>query len=77
MGIEQLNSAAWAAGFAMAASEDDYQDGCVVVGPPEAQWTLQWTSGQAVMVRERDVERVDWVRALLGLFGRRAPVSPA
>ena len=73
MGIEQLNSAAWAAGFAMAASEDDYQDGCVVVGPPEAQWT----PGQAIMVRERDVERADWVRALLGLFGRRAPVSPA
>ena len=73
MGIEQLNSAAWAAGFAMAASEDDYEDGCVVARPLETQWT----PGQAIMVRERDVQRADWVRTLLGLFGRRAPVSPA
>jgi hypothetical protein len=73
MGIEQLNSAAWAAGFAMAASEDAYGDDCVVVRPIEAQWT----PGRAIMARERDVERIDWMRALLGLFGRRAPVSPA
>jgi hypothetical protein len=73
MGIEQLNSAAWAAGFAMAASEDDYAEACVVVRPTEAQWT----PGQAIMVREHDRARADWMRALLGLFGRRAPVSPA
>jgi hypothetical protein len=73
MGIEQLNNAAWAAGFAMAASEVDYNDGCVVARSPETQWT----PGQAIMVRARDVERADWVRTLLGLFGRRAPVSPA
>jgi hypothetical protein len=73
MGIEQLNSAAWAAGFAMAAAEDDYDDGCMASRPP----VTQWTPGEAIMVRERDVERADWVRALLGLFARRAPVSPA
>jgi hypothetical protein len=73
MGIEQLNSAAWAAGFAMATSEDDYDDGCAVARSP----ATQWTPGQAIMVRERNVERTDWVKALLGLFGRRAPISPA
>jgi len=69
MGIEQLNTAAWAAGFAMAASEDDYE----VVRPVETQWS----PGRAIMVREANVERADWVRALLGLFGRRARVSSA
>jgi hypothetical protein len=73
MGIEQLNSAAWAAGFAMAACESDYDDGCAVVPPVETQWT----PGRAVMVREPDAERGDWLRALLGLLGRRARVSPA
>jgi hypothetical protein len=73
MGIEQLNSAVWAAGFAMAASEDDYEDGCAIVPPVETQWT----PSRAILVRERAVERTDWVRALLALFGRRAPVSPA
>jgi len=74
MGIEQLNSAAWAAGFAMASSEDEYQDGCAVVTQPVE---TQWTPERAVVVRQPAVERVDWVRALFGLFGRRAPVSPA
>jgi hypothetical protein len=73
MGIEQLNSAAWAAGFAMAASEEDFEDGCVVVEPVEAQWT----PGRAVVVRGPAADRTDWLRALLSLFGRRAPVSAA
>jgi hypothetical protein len=73
MGIEQLNSAAWAAGFAMAACEEDYRDGCTAVQPVEAPWT----PGQAIMVRQPEMERTDWVRALMGLFGRRDRVSPA
>jgi hypothetical protein len=73
MGIEQLNSAAWAAGFAMASSEEDYEDGCVFVEPVETQWT----PGRAVMVREPSADRTDWLRALLSLFGRRAPASAA
>jgi hypothetical protein len=73
MGIEQLNSAVFAAGFAMASSEDDYEDGCAIVQPAPTQWT----PGQALMVRGRDADKADWVSALLGLFGRRAPVSPA
>ena len=73
MGIEQLNNAAWAAGFAMASSEEDYQDGCTVVQPAE----VQWTPSQAILVRQGEVERADWLRALLGLLGRRARVSPA
>ncbi len=73
MGIEQLNSAAWAAGFAMASSEHDYEDGCAVVQPPKPQWM----PGQAIMVRQPDPDRADWVKSLLGLLGRRARISPA
>jgi len=57
----------------MATSEDDYEDGCAIVEAVETQWT----PGRAIMVRGPDAERADWVRALLGLFGRRARVSPA
>jgi hypothetical protein len=45
--------------------------------PAARRPATQWTPGEAVMVRQGDVERADWVRALLGFFARRAPVSPA
>jgi hypothetical protein len=85
MGIEQLNNAAWAAGFAMAASEDDYEEGCVIVQAVETQWTPSrtpdrtpdGTTGRTTPVREPEVERVDWVKTLLAAVGRRARVSPA
>jgi hypothetical protein len=73
MGIEQLNSAVWAAGFAMASSEEDYREGCAIVIQP-AQG--QWMPSQAILVREPD-ERADWFKGLLGLLGRRDRVSPA
>jgi hypothetical protein len=76
MGIEALNSAAWAAGFAMAGDEEAFEDAdgaARTVGTAEARWT----PGEAVLVREPPGERADWLKVLLGLFGRRAPVSPA
>jgi hypothetical protein len=73
MGIEALNSAAWAAGFAMAGSEDAFEDTDAKAKTVEARWT----PGEAVLVREPTAEKSDWLKALLGLFGRRARVSPA
>jgi hypothetical protein len=73
MGIESLNSAARAAGFAMAAPDDPFED---VVSPLRAVET-PWRPGEAVLVGETPAERFDWMRALLSLFGWRAPVSPA
>jgi hypothetical protein len=73
MGIETLNSAARAAGFAMAASEDAFDDAVRVSEAAE----IHWRPGEAVLVRP--MEKADWLRALFGFFhfGRRAPVSPA
>lgn len=71
MGIERLNNAAWAAGFAMATPEEDDFEVAVSEAPD-----MQWRPGQAVMVREEPVERLEWLKAFLGLLGRRVPVSP-
>jgi hypothetical protein len=79
MGIEALNNAARAAGFAMAASEEPYGEVEVVLveaKPAEPRWQ----PGSAVVVHEteRAAFRLgDLVRGMLGLFGRRAPVSSA
>jgi len=85
MGIEKLNSAAWAAGFAMAACEDAYEDeassaaasSAAALSAAARAADSRWRPGTAVMLREPRLDRADWVRAVLGLFGRRAPVSPA
>jgi hypothetical protein len=74
MGIEALNSAARAAGFAMATSEEPFDE--VYPGATQAVNT-QWRPGEAMLVHEAPSERGDWLKALLGLFGRRARVSPA
>jgi hypothetical protein len=69
MGIETLNSAARAAGFAMAASDDAFEDiGCGRRAPD-----AQWRPGEAVMVREAPPARVEWLRLVFGLLGRRVP----
>jgi hypothetical protein len=73
MGIEALNSAVWAAGFAMAGSEEAFEGTGATAKTVEARWT----PGEAVLVREPTAEKSDWLKALLGLFGRRARVSPA
>jgi hypothetical protein len=76
MGIEALNNAARAAGFAMAASEEPYPEVEVVAKPAETQWR----PGEAVLVHEpvKPARRAgDWIRGLLGLFGKRLPASSA
>ena len=76
MGIETLNTAAHAAGFAMATSDEAAQDGKV-----EAKTeTESWRSGDAIMLTPEDSDAVktatsaaDWVKGLFGMSGRRAP----
>jgi hypothetical protein len=84
MGIEALNNAARAAGFAMAASEEPY--GEVEIVTIEAAAAVEVARAEprqpatAAALREpaRTVSRVgDLVRGMLGLFGRRAPASSA
>jgi len=78
MGIEALNSAAWAAGFAMAASDEPYAE--VKVEEARAAAEVQWRPGEALLGREliKPAPRAgDWVRSLLGLFGRRVPAPSA
>jgi hypothetical protein len=73
--METLNNAAHAAGFAMAASDDPHE----TVRTETKTEASQWRPGEAVL--RQDVPRPgrvgDWARSLLGLFGRRAPASPA
>lgn len=70
MGIETLNSAARAAGFAMAASDEPYEE-------PKAEPKIEqegWRPAEAVMLSPATIER-HWFRTMLGFLGRRA--SPA
>jgi hypothetical protein len=80
MGIEKLNSAARAAGFAMAPPEDPLDD---VSGPTDPATALvkaagvkaagaPWRPGRAILVRHAARDRTDWLSVLLGLL-RRAP----
>jgi hypothetical protein len=74
MGIETLNTAARAAGFAMATSEESFDE----VYPSAARAAnAQRRPDEAAPVHEPSSERGDWLRAVLSLFGRRARVSPA
>jgi hypothetical protein len=72
--METLNNAARAAGFAMAASDEPHEE--VRTSATEA---TQWRPGEAVLTHQPSKSgRVgDWTRTVLGLFGRRAPASPA
>ena len=79
MGIETLNNAARAAGFAMAASDEPYAD-----APREAPVETQvdervWQSQAfvAVPVVEERHPKAEWLRSMIGLVWGRAPVSPA
>lgn len=78
MGMETLNNAARAAGFAMAASDEPYEDVRAEVKVVEAQWR----PGEAVLLHAEPTpghkpRTADWLKGVLGLFGRRAPASPA
>ena len=70
MGMETLNSAARAAGFAMAVSDETP---AMVEAKVEAQ---PWRSGEPVIVRRDEPARIAqpvWVRSLLNLLHGRAP----
>jgi len=75
MGIETLNSAARAAGFAMAVSDETQ-----TATEPKAE-TQSWRSGEPVLkhpviVRRHEPARITqpvWVKTLLNLLQRRAP----
>lgn len=75
MGMETLNSAVHAAGFAMAASDDPHEatrSGFAPEGTP-------WRPGEAVLARDttQPGRFSEWAKSLFGMFGRRAPPSPA
>lgn len=75
MGIETLYSAAHAAGFAMAAPEEAYEDlaAQAVVRTPSASPELRWQPSRGVLVHETPSDRSDWIGMLLALIGRRPP----
>ena len=70
MGMETLNSAARAAGFAMAVSDESP---AAVEAKTEAQ---SWRAGEPVLVHQAAPAKIApavWLKSLLGLFHRRAP----
>lgn len=72
MGMETLNNAAHAAGFAMAASDDPYEAVRTETKPSD------WRAGEPVLrhvepADQRASRKGEWARSLFGLFGRRAP----
>jgi hypothetical protein len=74
MGIETLYSAAHAAGFAMAAPEEAYEDlEAEVVAHMPMSPESRWQPSRSVLVHERANDRSDWIGLLLGLIGRRPP----
>ena len=74
MGMETLNNAARAAGFAMAASDEPYED----AKAGQKVEVTQWRPGEATLLAPAVLQQWspktgDWLRSVLGLFGRRAP----
>jgi hypothetical protein len=77
MGIETLNSAAWAAGFAMA-PPDEVQNECLPAAETDSQ---RWRPGEVALVaptqnaaQEKAAHGVgEWFKGVIGVFGRRAP----
>jgi hypothetical protein len=75
MGIETLTTAAHAAGFAMATSDEVAQE-----SKAEAKVeTESWRSSDAVLLAPDTAEAkavpstADWLKSLFGMSGRRAP----
>jgi len=78
MGMETLNNAARAAGFAMAGTDEIYEEPKSQVTPVAAGWqTPEAVLPQDTAMALRPQRTGDWLKSLLGLFGRRAPASPA
>jgi hypothetical protein len=76
MGIETLQSAARAAGYAMAATEDGDNE-----ATPRAHEPKDWRPAEALLLPRAEPPQpgkfADTMRAVLGFLGRRAPASPA
>jgi hypothetical protein len=74
--MESLQSAARAAGFAMATS-DDGEEGRA----PQLEQRAEWQPTQALLLPVGETappgKLADAVKGLWGFFGRRAPASPA
>jgi len=72
MGMESLNNAARAAGFAMAGSEEIFEQPKVSNTEPTA------TSVALVPVAQTRPQGIgDWLKSYLSFSGWRAPVTPA
>lgn len=74
MGIESLNTAAWAAGFAMASGDDPAEP----VKSSAKTAPVSWQAGEAVLrpttfdaPAKSSVSPTEWVKGMLSL-GRRA-----
>ena len=75
MSMETLNTAARAAGFAMAMSDEGSQEGKVEAKPE----TETWRASEAIVLAQDPqgatpkTSATDWFKSLFGLSGRRAP----
>lgn len=76
MGMEKLNSAARAAGFAMAASDEPYDEVKTEVKTEVTAWRPTGAAMLTPTTQDRP-HKGEWVRTVFGFFGRRAPASPA
>ena len=75
MSMETLNTAARAAGFAMATSDEGSQESKVEAKPEAEAWR---SARPSCSLRTRRPPRAkasaaDWFKSLFGLFGRGAP----
>jgi hypothetical protein len=74
--METLNTAARAAGFAMASDSDEGLQESKVEAKPEAE---AWRSSESVQLLQGPqaaapkASATDWLKSLFGLSGRRAP----
>jgi hypothetical protein len=71
MGMETLNTAARAAGFAMAGTEEIFEERRPEPVPVSAGTALVPTAP----IRPQGM--MEWLRSYLGFLGGRAPASPA
>ncbi|KAB2912413.1 MAG: hypothetical protein F9K29_19290 [Hyphomicrobiaceae bacterium] len=77
MGMETLNNAARAAGFAMAGSDDQFDERKVEAKPEERGWR----PGEAVLLHappkkdqaKAHTSMTEWIKGMFGVSGRGAP----
>jgi hypothetical protein len=79
MGIEALNNAARAAGFAMAAPDDTPEEEVARKPALETSWRpaapVGLLAAPAVVHVARPSQVTDWFKAMLGATGRGAPAG--